>query len=101
MRELEKREEAGEEWIVCCISSSSVFQLIFAHATAARIYYTLDEGETFVAQNFTPSSLNPRTIVYHQTQDGWMLALNNSRSVHEEEWSLLDKEEGEREEGGR
>ena len=30
-----------------------------------------------------------------------MLALNNSRSVHEEEWSLWDKEEGEREEGGR
>ena len=62
-------------------SLSSPLQLLFAHATESRIYYTLDEGLTFSTREITAVDINPRTIQYHPTQDGWMMALDTSNAV--------------------
>ena len=56
-------------------------QLIFAHASESRLYYTLDEGVTFIRRDLIPNTLNPRSIKYHPTRDGWMVALDSDNSV--------------------
>jgi hypothetical protein len=56
-------------------------QLLFAHATQPRLYYTLDEGDSFMITDITSVNINPRTLLYHPDQDGWMMAQDTSSAV--------------------
>ena len=63
--------------LLCLLS----FQLLFAHATESRLYYTLNEGDSFHITEITSVDINPRTINYHPDQDGWMMAVDSSIAV--------------------
>ena len=49
-------------------------QLVFAGFPDSRIYYTLDEGDTWTIQDFNPSTINPRTLKFSPKEDNWILA---------------------------
>ncbi|CAI7997761.1 Sortilin-related receptor (Fragment) [Geodia barretti] len=70
-------------------------QLLFAHATQPRLYYTLDEGDTFTITDITDVNINPRTLLYHPDQDGWMMAQDTSSALYlsrnyGDDWTKVD-----------
>ena len=56
-------------------------QLIFVHATDPQIFYSLNEGATFTTVDLVPNNLDPTTVRYHPSRDGWMLMLARNNSV--------------------
>ena len=56
-------------------------QLIFVDAVLPRLFYTVDEGATFIAVDLAPNTLITTTVVYHPTRDGWMLMKDQSNTV--------------------
>jgi hypothetical protein len=69
--------------------------LLFAHATQPRLYYTLDEGDSFMITDITSVNINPRTLLYHPDQDGWMMAQDTSSALYlsrnyGKDWTKVD-----------
>ena len=49
-------------------------QLVFASHSESRIYFTLDEGNTWDHHDFNPASIDPRTLKFSPKEDNWILA---------------------------
>ena len=52
---------------------SHITQLVFPAANTAKIYYTFNEGQTFQVQSFTPSTINPRSLLFSPTHSLWAI----------------------------
>jgi len=61
-------------WPGFYVNPVNKFMLVFANANEATIYYTLDEGDSFKVQHFTPNTINPRSLLSSPTQPWWALA---------------------------
>ena len=48
-------------------------KLVFASFTSSRIYYTLDEGDTWDIHNFNPATIDPRSLKFSPKEDNWIL----------------------------
>ena len=54
-------------------------------ATRAILYVSEDEGASFTTQNLSPSTINPTSLLFHPTEQDWILAhdpVNNAVSVY-------------------
>ena len=51
-----------------------ITQLVFPAANSPKIYYTYDEGQRFQVQSFSPSTINPRSLLFSPTQPLWAMA---------------------------
>ena len=49
-------------------------QLVFASFETPRIYYTLNEGQSWNHHDFDPLTINPRSMKFSPTEDHWILA---------------------------
>ena len=56
-------------------------QLIFGHATESKISYSKDEGVSFTTIDLDPNTLDPTTVDYHPSREGWMLMMDSNYSV--------------------
>ena len=51
-----------------------IMQLVFSHATSSRIYYSSDNGLTWMHKDFIPTSINPRSLVLNLRLEQWAIA---------------------------
>ena len=49
-------------------------KLVFTSFTSSRIYYTLDEGDTWDIHNFNPDTIDPSSLKFSPKEDNWVLA---------------------------
>ena len=47
---------------------------MFASYTSSRIYFTLDAGQTWDIHDFTPATIDPRSLKFSPKEDNWILA---------------------------
>ena len=49
-------------------------KVVFTHAVEAKIYYTLNLGDDWAVQEFSVSTINPRTLLWNPMEDHWIIA---------------------------
>jgi len=67
-------------WLDFYVNPVNKNMLVFPDAVASKIYYTLDEGRTFQVQTFSPSTLDPRSLLFNPAQPRWALAHDNTNN---------------------
>ena len=61
------------------------FQVFFVDAFYARIYVSQNEGVSFTTRALIPSTISPTTLLFHPTEEEWILAhdpVNSAVSLH-------------------
>ena len=57
----------------CTSHTHTHTQLVFPAANSSNIYYTFNEGQTFQVQSFSPSTIDPRSLLFSPTQLLWAI----------------------------
>ena len=56
-------------------------QVVLYNSRMPRFYYSTDEGATWIARALSPSTINPRSLVWNPTNDRMALA-HDSNNDH-------------------
>lgn len=51
-------------------------QLVFYDVIEPKMYYSLDEGATFVAQIFYPETISVFSLKFHPLKENWILGVD-------------------------